>query len=71
MTRKPPPNADTLGAALWDICRVQVRPRLDDLAQCIEPAAAWNDLILPEAQRDLLHEIAIHVRQCSRVYEAC
>ena len=30
--------------------------RLDDLAQRIEPAAAWNDLVLPEAQRPSLRE---------------
>ncbi|MGH2370578.1 MAG: ATP-binding protein, partial [Chloroflexota bacterium] len=58
-----------LGARLWDACRAQARPRLDDLAQRIEPAATWDDLVLPEAQRQVLREIAIHVRQRARVYE--
>ena len=45
-------------SALWDACRAQARPRLDDLAQRIEPAATWDDLVLPEAERQLLREIA-------------
>jgi hypothetical protein len=56
------------GALLWDACRTQSRPRLDDLAQRIEPAAGWDDLVLPEPQRQLLREIAAHVRQRARVY---
>jgi ATP-dependent 26S proteasome regulatory subunit len=69
--------ADTSGtdeeisaAALWDLCRVQSRPRLDDLAQRIEPAAEWDDLVLPEAQHQTLREVVAHVRQRTRVYEA-
>jgi hypothetical protein len=62
------PEAD-LGPALWDACRVHARPRLDDLAQRIEPAASWQDLILPEAQTQLLREVAVHVRQRAKVYE--
>lgn len=53
---------------LWDACRVQSRPRLDDLAQRIEPAARWDDLVLPESQKQALREIAIHVQQRPRVY---
>ncbi len=55
--------------ALWDACRQQARPRLDDLAQRIEGAAGWDDLVLPEAQRNVLREIAAHVRQRAKVYE--
>ena len=58
-----------LGAKLWEACRVQSRTRLDDLAQRIQPAAAWEDLVLPEAQREILREIATHVRQRTKVYE--
>jgi hypothetical protein len=60
---------EDLGAVLWDACRSQARPRLDDLAQRIEPAATWEELVLPEAQRQTLQEIAAHVRQRARVYE--
>jgi ATPase family associated with various cellular activities (AAA) len=56
-------------AALWDACRTQARPRLDDLAQRIEPAAGWDDLVLPEAQTRVLHEITLHVRQRTTVYD--
>ncbi len=54
---------------LWEACRVQARPRLDDLAQRIEPVAAWEDLVLPESQLRTLRDIAIHVRQRSKVYD--
>jgi ATPase family associated with various cellular activities (AAA)/Winged helix domain, variant len=58
-----------LGATLWDASRAQARPRLDDLAQRIEPAARWEDLVLPEPQRELLREIATHVRRRATVYD--
>ena len=50
---------------LWDACRVQARPRLDELAQRIEPSGDWEDLVLPEAQKQVLRDIAAHVRQRS------
>ncbi|NES83113.1 MAG: ATP-binding protein [Moorea sp. SIO2B7] len=55
---------------LWDICRVQARPRLDELAQRIDSAADWDDLILPERERSILKDIAVHVRQRAKVYES-
>ena len=42
--------------------------RMDELAQHIEPLATWADLVLPEAQRGTLREIAVHVRQMRMVY---
>ena len=57
------------GAMLWEACRAQSRPRLDDLAQRIEPATGWDDLILPEPQHRTLCDIATHVRRRVRVYE--
>ena len=56
-------------AALWQACRGLNRTRLDALAQRIEPAATWDDLILPDPQRATLREIAAHVRHRSRVYQ--
>ncbi len=56
-------------AVLWDVCRIQARPQLDDLAQRITPVATWGDLVLPEAQREVLREITMHVRQRTRVYD--
>ncbi|HEV2914386.1 MAG TPA: ATP-binding protein [Pyrinomonadaceae bacterium] len=61
--------AADLGAALWDACRMQARPRLDDLAQRIEPAATWAELVLPEVQYQTLREIAAHVRNRMTVYD--
>jgi ATP-dependent 26S proteasome regulatory subunit len=58
------------GDVLWEVCRAQSRPRIEDLAQRIEPAAEWDDLVLPEPQRQILREIAGHVRQRARVYES-
>ncbi|NPD27112.1 ATP-binding protein [Corallococcus exiguus] len=58
-----------LGSALWAACRVQSRPRLEDLAQRIELAAGWDDLVLPPEKKSLLREIAASVRQRARVYE--
>jgi AAA+ superfamily predicted ATPase len=55
---------------LWDACRAQARQRLDELAQRIIPPATWDDLVLPEPQRQTLRDIGIHVRQRAKVYDA-
>jgi hypothetical protein len=55
--------------ALWDACRVQARVRLDDLAHRIEPAAGWDDLVLPDSERRVLGAIAAHLRQRHRVFQ--
>ncbi len=65
-----PSDANDLGTILWDICRAQARPRLDDLAQRIESTATWEDLVLPEAQRQILRDLAAHVKQRTKVYES-
>ncbi len=62
-------STDELSSILWETCRVQARPRLEGLAQRIEPKATWEDLVLPEPQRQVLHEITAHVRQRNKVYE--
>ncbi len=58
-----------VGCHLWDACRLQARPRLDNLAQRIDPAARWDDLVLPESQRETLREIVSHVRHRATVYD--
>jgi hypothetical protein len=55
--------------AIWGGCRAYAQPRLEELAQRIVPAAAWDDLILPAAQKATLHQIAIQVRHRIKVYE--
>lgn len=56
-------------ALLWEACRAQARPRLERLAQRIEPSAGWDDIVLPETQRRLLGAIEVHVRRRSVVYD--
>jgi ATP-dependent 26S proteasome regulatory subunit len=62
-------ETSNLRASLWDACRAQARPQLNGLAQRIEPKARWGDLVLPEAQKQTIKEIAVHLRQRSRVYD--
>ncbi len=54
---------------LWDACRRQGRPNLDDLAQRIDTSRTWDDLVLPDQAKDLLQEIAAHVAQRQKVYQ--
>src|SRR5208283_3171171 len=56
------------GGRVWDACRRSARGGLDDLAQRLESTATFDDLVLPEAQRELLGDILAHVRHRSRVY---
>ncbi len=63
------PTSDTLATSLWDACRAQARPQLDELAQRIDPQADWHTLVLPEVQLRMLHEIVAQVRQRTKVYE--
>ncbi|MGI8856155.1 MAG: ATP-binding protein [Thermomicrobiales bacterium] len=66
-----PEEADTarIEMMLWDACRTQSRARLDDLAQRVTSPTTWIDLVLPEAQRQILKEIAVHVRHRAKVYQ--
>jgi len=64
-----PPDAETLHQTLWTACRDQARPRLEDLAQPITTTACWDDLVLPETQKAILHEIEAHVRHRATVYQ--
>jgi hypothetical protein len=61
--------SDRAGDLLWRACREASRSRLEDLAQRIEPLAGWNDLILPEAQKATLRQIAAHARYRLTVYQ--
>ncbi|MEM1309367.1 MAG: ATP-binding protein, partial [Cyanobacteria bacterium P01_H01_bin.153] len=63
------PTSSTLTPALWHACRTQARPKMDAHAQRLTAHATWDDLILPDAQKDILHEIAAHLRQRTRVYQ--
>jgi hypothetical protein len=56
-------------AELWKACRSLARPRLEDLAQRVVPAAGWDDLILPEMQKQTLRQLADQVRHRMKVHE--
>jgi hypothetical protein len=53
---------------LWDACLESTRPRLDVLAQRLQPKATWDDLVLPAAESNLLRQIAAQVGGRSQVY---
>ncbi len=55
--------------AVWRASRSIAQPRLDLLAQRIEPKATWDDLVLSEESLRLLRQIAAQVRERYRVYE--
>ena len=61
--------AGDAGRRVWDACRRGARGGLDTLAQRLESTATFDDLVLPDAQRELLGDIIAHVRHRSRVYE--
>lgn len=62
-------GSDAAETVLWQACRTQARPRLDDLAQRIESQVGWDDLVLPERELATLHTIATQLRQRRTVYE--
>jgi len=54
--------------ALCEASRAVTRPKLGELAQQIHPRAALEDLVLPEREKRLLRELALHVAQRHTVY---
>src|ERR1019366_1492388 len=58
-----------LQSRLWSACLAKTRPRLDTLAQRLEPKATWDDLVLPASETNLLHQIADQVGQRATVYQ--
>jgi ATPase family associated with various cellular activities (AAA)/Winged helix domain, variant len=55
---------------LWDACLAGTRPRLDMLAQRLEPKATWDHIVLPAAEGNLLRQIAAQVGQRNTVYQS-
>ncbi len=54
--------------ALWDACRAEARPRLDELARRVETGVQWDDLVLPAGIKDTLKQMEAHVRRRAVVY---
>ena len=69
LSRHDPASPPIDGQGLWEACRAEARHSLEELAQRIEPAATWYDLVLPEPQQQILRDLATHVRHRSTVYE--
>jgi hypothetical protein len=53
---------------LWTACLARTRPQLDNLAQHLDPRAAWDDIVLPPIEKNLLRQIADQVDNRTRVY---
>jgi ATPase family associated with various cellular activities (AAA)/Winged helix domain, variant len=64
-----PDDPEQIARRLWNACRANGRPRLDDLAQRIEPIARWDDLVLPPSEQQSLRDIAAQVRHRTQVYQ--
>ena len=61
-------SAQLSAFALREACIAVSRPKLDGLAQRIEPMATWDDIVLPDDKKRMLQRISVHVRQRSKVY---
>jgi hypothetical protein len=62
-------NPRKLSSRLWRACRLHSRPRLEGLAERIYPASRWDDLILPDQQKDVLKQLAAQARNRMTVNE--
>ena len=49
--------------------QLETHPPFDELAQRIKPVADWGDLVLPDEGRQILRQIAEHMRRLPRLYE--
>jgi hypothetical protein len=65
IARSMPANQEEL----WDACLAQTRPRMESLAERLEPKATWADIVLPAAELKLLTQLAAQVRHRSIVYD--
>jgi hypothetical protein len=70
VSAEPGDNGHALHDRLWETCLVSTGPKLDQLAQRLEPKARWDDIVLPQEAKDLLHQIADQVRQRNKVYDS-
>jgi hypothetical protein len=61
-------DAKRATSVVWSVARTQARPQLDDHAQRIEPAATWEQLVLPSLEKQLLADLVAHVRARHHVY---
>jgi ATPase family associated with various cellular activities (AAA) len=62
-------NTEAFEQRLWNAARAQARPRLDDLAHRVTPAAEWDDLVLPATVKEMMREIGTQVGHRFTVHE--
>jgi hypothetical protein len=62
-------SESTFAEWAWSACRRAARPRMDDLAQRIDAPVTWDDLVLPERQKEVLANIVAQARNRVQVYE--
>ena len=62
-------SGEVQGRDLWNACRSLASPRLENLAERIVSSAGWDDLVLPDLQKQTLRQIASQVRHRMKVYE--
>jgi SpoVK/Ycf46/Vps4 family AAA+-type ATPase len=67
--RNAPENNGDLAATIWTLCRSRLRARLEGLAQRIEASVTWDDLVLPDVQKETLRTIAVQLRHRIQVHE--
>jgi hypothetical protein len=68
--RAEPASNDQLShESLWEACLTATRPRMDTLAQRLDPKATWQDIVLPEEELKSLRQIAAQVGQRGKVYD--
>ena len=69
IARGPYESEAKMADELWVGCRLYSRPRIEALTQRIQSSATWDDLVLPDVQKETLRDIAAQVRHRTTVYE--
>jgi SpoVK/Ycf46/Vps4 family AAA+-type ATPase len=60
---------ESLDEKLWEACRSFTRPKVEGLAQKLDPIATWDDIVLPEGEIRLLHQISDQLSFRAKVYD--
>ncbi|MBD2072874.1 ATP-binding protein [Phormidium sp. FACHB-592] len=66
---QPSPAVHSLPERLWKACLSYARPQMEELAQPIRIQVDWDDLVLPDKEKQILQTVATQVRQRAKVYE--
>jgi hypothetical protein len=62
-------DPSALAQHLWQGCRENTRPRMDQLAQRVDFRATWEDIVLPDDELGLLRQVASQVRHRGKVLD--